>query len=172
MYGIIFVILGSLSGNGIAFGIYVMEAAGRTGPPSAIRGLAVGALTLACVVHGLWRRGGIYLSNILAVLKVGILLAIIGIGFSASAGASFGHGKVHGETINPSTSEATSNFDTHTSFAFASKNAASYTDSIVYIVYTFSGFEQPFYVSSALNRQSRLVPKQYLTNCLQLIGTE
>lgn len=147
MYGIVFVVLGNLSGNAIAFGIYVMEAAGRTGPPSAIRGLAILALTLACLVHGLWRKGGIYLNNILSVLKVAILLAIIGIGFSASANASFGHRKVHGETFRPVTFNATSNFDTHTSFAFATKDAATYADCTIFVIFPFSGFEQPFYVS-------------------------
>lgn len=148
MYGVIYVILGNLSGNAVALGIYVMEAAGVEGHDSAIRGLAVASLTFACLLHAAWRRGGIVLNNMLAFLKVSVLLAIIVIGFAASAGASFGHGPVHGQTMNPTTHKTTSNFNTHSSFANARSDTASYASSILFVVYTYSGYEQPFYVSN------------------------
>lgn len=147
MYGVIYIILGNLSGNAVAFGIYVMEAAGVPGHDSAIRGLAIACLTFACLLHASWRRGGIVVNNILAVLKTMILLAIIVIGFAASAGASFGHRSVHGQTIDPTTDKASSNFDPHSSFANPRSDIASYANSILFIVYTYSGYEQPFYVS-------------------------
>ena len=148
MYGVIYVILGNLSGNAIAFGYYVLNAAGIEGHAPAARGLAIGCLTVACLLHASWRNGGIMVNNALACLKMLILLAVIGIGFAASAGAKFGHGPVHGDTIDPITGKVTSNFDTSSSFAHPRHDAASYTDSILFIVYTFSGYEQPFYVSS------------------------
>ena len=161
MYGVMFVILGNLSGNAIAFGIYVLEAAnveGHHNYDAAVRGLAVACLTVACLLHGVWRKGGIWINNILATLKVLILLAVIGIGFAASAGASFGHGHVHGETVvstngtvaltvDSTNGTVTPNFDTKSSFAHPQHDAASYADAILFIVYTFSGYEQPFYVS-------------------------
>lgn len=150
MYGIIFIILGNRAGNAIALGIYIMQAADRAPSPPEIRALAVAALTAACAIHWLWRKGGIVLNNLLAVLKACILLAIIAIGFSASAGASFGHGKVHGNTVDPETSRSTSNFDIHTSFAHSSTSAASYANSIIFIIYSYGGFDQPFYVSDCL----------------------
>lgn len=150
MYGIIFIILGNRAGNAIAFGIYVMQAAGRTGSPSEIRALAIAVLTAACMIHWLWRRGGILLNNLLATLKASILLAIIVIGFSAAAGVSFGHGEVHGNTIDPDTSRSTSNFDIHSSFAHGSTSAASYANSIIFIIYAYGGYDQPFYVSNIL----------------------
>ena len=85
------VILGNLSGNAIALGLYAMEAAGVTGNNAAVRGIAVASLTFACVVHAAWRKGGIVLNNLLAFMKVSMLLAIIIIGFAKSAGASFGN---------------------------------------------------------------------------------
>ena len=91
MYGVIYITLGNLSGNSIAFGLYIMDAAGVTGSDSAVRGLAVMGLTFACILHALWRKGGIILNNLLAFVKVSILLVIIVIGFAASAGASFGN---------------------------------------------------------------------------------
>ena len=150
MYGVLFITLGNLTGNGVAFGIYIMEAAGVSGHDSAIRALAVASLTFACLLHGFWRQGGIIVNNLVALLKVLVLLTIIIIGFAASAGASFGHGSVHGETLNPSTHEATSNFSTHSSFSDAQSGAARYVESILLIVYTYSGYEQPFYVSCRL----------------------
>lgn len=147
MYGVIFIILGNLSGNAVAFGIYIMEAAGLKGHKSAIRGLAVASTTVACLLHASWRQGGIVVNNLLALMKVLILVAIIIIGFAASAGASFGHGPVHGQTVDPTTHQATSNFDTHSSFFYAKGGVADYAQSILFVVYTYSGFEQPFYVS-------------------------
>lgn len=149
MYGVIYITLGNLSGNAIAFGLYTMEAAGHTGQNnSAVRGLAVLALTFACLLHALWRRGGILFNNLLAVVKVLMLLAVIIIGFCMSAGVSFGNGPVHGETIDPNTHKATSNFDPQTSFTHPSHDPANYANSLLFIVYTFSGYEQPFYVST------------------------
>lgn len=146
MFGVIYVILGNLSGNAMAFGIYVMEAAGISGHAPAIRGLAVGSLTFACLLHAAWRKGGIVVNNLLAIMKVLVLFAVIIIGFAASAGASFGQGEVHGQTIDSANHRATSNFDTSSSFANPSGDVGSYARSILFIVYTFSGYEQPFYV--------------------------
>lgn len=53
----------------------------------AIRGVAIAIVTFACFLHGTWRAGGIYLNNILATLKVGVLLVIIGAGMAAYGGA-------------------------------------------------------------------------------------
>ena len=136
MYGVMFIILGNLSGNAIVLGTYVLQAAGQPDNPSAVRGLAVAALTVACLLHALWRKGGILLNNGLAFMKVAILLLIIVLGFAALGGASFGHGSIK-----------TSNFETNTSFSHPRSDAASYADSFLYVVYSFSGFEQPFNVS-------------------------
>ena len=147
MYGVMFIILGNLSGNAIAFGSYVLDAANVESNDAAVRGLAVACLTVACLLHGVWRRGGIWINNMLATLKVLILVAVIGMGFAASAGASFGHGPVHGETVDSITGNVTPNFDTKSSFAHPHHDAASYAETILFIVYTYSGYEQPFYVS-------------------------
>ena len=147
MYGIIYVILGNRTGNALMMAAYIMKAAGRPGSASEIRGIAAAVLTVVCIVHATWRKGGILLNNLLASLKASILVAIIAIGFAASAGASFGHGEVHGYTINPDTKTKTSNFNFHSSFATTSNSAASFASSIIQILYTFGGFEQPFNVS-------------------------
>jgi amino acid transporter len=137
MYGITFVILGNRTGNAILMGQFFMKSvAGRDGTPSETRGIAAVMLTLACIIHASWRKGGIVLNNAIALLKVGILLTIIVIGFAASAGASFGHRKV----------PPTSNFDVHSSFAKSSGDAAGFVSSFLIIFYTLHGFDQPFSV--------------------------
>ncbi|KAL9583922.1 MAG: hypothetical protein Q9212_002420 [Teloschistes hypoglaucus] len=146
IFGWIYIILGNLSGNAVAFGIYICHAADIEGRDPLVRGLAVVCLTAACLLHASWRKGGILVNNLMAIMKVLVLIAIIIIGFAASAGASFGHGPVHGETIDPKTQSKTSNFSTHSSFAFASNDPASYAESLLYIIFTFSGYEQPFYL--------------------------
>ena len=147
-YGVVYITLGNLSGNCIAFGIYILEAAGLTGNhDSLIRGLAVICMTAACLLHITSRQGGVYTIVILAVFKACILVAIIVIGFSAMAGKSFGYGAVRGETIVDSlTQSGPSNLGIHTSFAHAKTDFASYANSILFVVFTFSGNEQPFYV--------------------------
>lgn len=150
MYGVVYFTLGNLSGNAIAFGTYVLEAAGMSEDHDSIaRGLAVVCMTAACLLHATYRQGGLYAIVIMAVFKVCILLAIIGIGFAAMAGRDFGYGSVHGQTITNSTLQTgPSNLDANISFAFARKDFASYANSILFVIYTYSGNEQPFYVLS------------------------
>lgn len=153
MYGLVYITLGNLSGNAIAFGIYILEAAGiRDGHDSIARGLAVVCMTAACLLHATYRQGGIYTIIVLAIFKVCILLAIIGIGFAAIAGRTYGYGSIHGQTItNHTLQTGPSNLSANASFAFARKDFASYANSILFVVYTYSGNEQPFYVFLALS---------------------
>ncbi len=159
MYGVIYITMGNLSGNCIAFGIYVLQAAGiNEGHDSLIRGLAVVCMTAACLLHATYRQGGIYIIIVLAIFKVCILLAIIGIGFAALGGKKYGYGLVHGETITDSiTQTGPANLDLHTSFAHARRDFASYTNPILFVLCTFSGNEQPFYVRNRLQSIFQLI---------------
>lgn len=91
MYGTVFVLLGNLSGNAIAFGQLCYEAAGRSDAPRGpVIGLAITVLTACMLLHIFSRRGGIRLNNVFAVLKVALLLAIIILGFIKAGGARLG----------------------------------------------------------------------------------
>jgi hypothetical protein len=117
MYGIVFIILGNLSGNAIAFGIYVMSAAGYDDPSrGSVIGLAIGAL------------------------KVAILLIIIILGFIRSRGYTFG-GRANADDF------PTHNFDLNKSFKGDVQNVPSFANALLLNVFTYSGFKQPFYVS-------------------------
>ena len=75
--------------NSIAFGMSVLDAAGMNdikGHDEIVRGIAVGVATFSCVIHGIWRQGGIYLNNILAVMKILILIMMFLLGMLAHAG--------------------------------------------------------------------------------------
>ncbi|KAL8924119.1 MAG: hypothetical protein Q9208_004256 [Pyrenodesmia sp. 3 TL-2023] len=150
LYGVIFIVLGNLAGNAIAMGQYVMQAAGSPDNDAAVRGIAVAALTAACLIHGLWRHGGIVLNNGLALIKTMTLSAVIIIGFAVAGGASF---------TDVPMEKKPSNFNTHISFEGPSNDAGSYARSIVYVVYSFSGFKQPFYVLSEVSQPKKRFAK-------------
>lgn len=136
IFAVDFIVFSNASGNAVAFAIYLMRAAGLPDNASAIRGVAIAAITAACLLHASWRKGGILLNNAITIIKVAILLLIIVLGFAARAGASFGHGRVQ-----------TTNFDVHTSFANPRGATATYANSFIYVIGAYNGFRQPFYVS-------------------------
>jgi amino acid transporter len=139
MYGIPFILLGNLAGNALAFARYAMLATGRTQgqlDDSPIIGIAIGASTVVILVHMSSRRGGIILNDVFAVFKILFLFSILAIGFAVLGGGI--------KVQNPIGSH---NFHMDTSFSHASTSFASYTRSLLSVIYSFSGFEQPFYVS-------------------------
>ena len=151
IYGIAFILLGNISGNAIAFARYAMEAAGHDEPDSEkgkVIGIAFAALTAAVLLHVCSRRGGIVMNNAFACLKVLILLTIIILGFVKASGRRLGG--------DP---PATQNFDPDISFRGGRRDLASYTDSLLYILYACSGFDQPFYVLSESKSPRSRFPK-------------
>jgi hypothetical protein len=73
----------------------VLDAAGKSDIPhhdEVVRAIAVSVATFSCIIHGIWRQGGIYLNNILAVMKIAILLMMFILGCLAHAGV-FGETK-------------------------------------------------------------------------------
>ncbi len=152
MYGIVFILLGNLSGNAISFGNYVMIAANRQNASRAdIIGLAIAALSVAILLHICSRRGGIFINNLFTVVKVLILIAIIVMGFIKAGGHKLG-----------GADKATDNFSPPNSFRSSRRGVADYADSFLYIIYAYSGFEQPFYVLSEVSRPRRVFPKYTL----------
>jgi len=73
-----------MAGNSIKFAVHVLKAAnsnpdnnGVEPSKEIVRGVALAAAAFACIIHSVSRRGGIWLSNFFACVKVGILLAIL-----------------------------------------------------------------------------------------------
>lgn len=125
-----------MAGNCLIFGIRTLEAANVEATNSAVRGLAVGAATLACLIHAFSRRGGIWLGNLFAVIKVMMLLLIIITGICAWAGA------FHTKTF------AVDNMAVDHAFANPNDDSYGYTKAFLSVIFAWTGFDQPNYVSA------------------------
>lgn len=96
VFGIAFILLGNVATNSISFGMSVLDAAGKNdiaNHDEVVRAIAVAVATGSCLIHGIWRQGGIYLNNVLAVMKISILLMMFILGLLAHAGV---FGETHG----------------------------------------------------------------------------
>lgn len=130
------------SRNAISFGIQVLVASGAYEPANGdgpdkgkVAGIAIGALTFVVVVHMFSRRGGILINNAFAVVKVMLLLSIVGLGIAKAAGAF------------PAKEKAPLENFTKDVFVTNRTDPTSWSNSLILCMYTYSGFEQPFYVS-------------------------
>lgn len=86
-------------------------------------------------------------------MKVLILVTIIVLGFTKGAGHKF---------AGSNTSSAADGLRPSVAFSTERHDIASYTDSFMYVMYAFSGFEQPFYVLSEVSRPRKVFPKYTL----------
>lgn len=81
IYAVIFIFLGNTSGNGIIFGTNVLRIIRYPDPVNLnddktgwiVKGIAVAVVTVACLLHGAWRAGGIWVQNSFAIMKIMIL---------------------------------------------------------------------------------------------------
>jgi amino acid transporter len=127
-----------MSGNCIAFAIRSLQAANiprDEQSKGAVYGIAIGVATFACFIHAFSRRGGIWLGNFMAVIKVMILLVVIGAGF-ASIGNAF------------KTDPSPENLEPKNAFADAPDDAYGYAQAFLAVLFAYNGYEQPCYVSS------------------------
>jgi amino acid transporter len=121
---VVIVVLETSGANCIAFGQYVLLAAGYANPtPWQIRGIALAALTFSCLLHTLFPKTGIRLLNILGVFKIVLLLLIVFAGFAALSG--------HLNVPKPD------NFSN--AFANSSADAYNYITAINNIIFTYAG---------------------------------
>ena len=110
-------------------------------------GIAIGTLTFVVLLHMFSRRGGILVNNAFAVVKVALLLAIICLGIAKAAGRFGGPGDV-----------IRNNF-THGVFKTQRSDAASWSNSLMFCMYSFSGYEQPFYILAEAKSPRKYFPK-------------
>ncbi|KAH8594199.1 high affinity methionine permease [Bisporella sp. PMI_857] len=141
-----YITLGNMAGNCLIFGIRTLEAANVEVTNSAVRGLAVGAATFACLIHSFSRRGGIWLGNFFAIIKVMMLVLIILTGICAWAGA------FHTETY------ANDNMAVNKAFAEPAEDSYGYTKAFLAVIFAWNGFDQPNYVLGEIGRPRRTMP--------------
>lgn len=125
MFGISFIILGNMAGNAIAFAVRILEAAEADVTQGAVRGIALAVSVFACFIHAFSRRGGIWLSNILAVIKICILLLMIIATIIYGAG---GFGSTPGVNRQQTLTE---NLDSSSSFRNPSTEASGYAQAFL-----------------------------------------
>jgi amino acid transporter len=82
LFGIAFIFVSHTAGNSIDFALRVLQATSpektpKDFDPIVVRAVAFATAFFACFVHAVSRKGGIWLSNLFAAVKVGILLLII-----------------------------------------------------------------------------------------------
>lgn len=158
-FAIMFTLLYNLSGNAISFSLQVMIASGIYDPTSGeipnrgtAIGIAIATLTFVVLLHTFSRRGGIMVNNLFAIVKVALLLAIICLGIAKAAGRFPNReGKTNSQVISD-------NF-TKNVFTTDRNDAASWSNSLMFCMYTFSGFEQPFYILAETKSPRRYFPK-------------
>ena len=140
-YAVIIIFLGNTSGNGIIFGTNILEIVKYPKPVNIydyktgwiIKGIAVVAITAACLLHGAWRAGGIWVQNTLAVVKLGILW------FFIIAGLVTYSGTVEG-VPNPG-QELSSSSSFKVVDSLIDNGAHGWILTLLNVSYSYSGFE-------------------------------
>ncbi|KAF2196989.1 amino acid transporter [Delitschia confertaspora ATCC 74209] len=144
------ILLGFSSGNSLAFGRYILYAAGRDSQNNgwAARGIGIACITFACTLHSLLPKWGIRLSNMLGIFKVFILLFIVFSGFAALAG--------HRKVPNPHNFD--NSFRLEVGDGYGGGGVYAYSTALLRIVYSYKGWENANYVMSELKN-----PRKTLT---------
>ncbi|KAI9711864.1 MAG: hypothetical protein M1820_002009 [Bogoriella megaspora] len=166
IYGIMFIILGNVPGNAVAFGIYSAIVVGKdpTDPErnyekGFVTGMAILTLSICSGVHVFTRRGGILLNNLISVIKLTILVVVVALGFIHAGGKYLQATGNFADTTAAEINNATaSNFDAQTSFQTTNHDITSYVDSFVFALFCCIKFEQPFYALSEFSHPRKIFP--------------
>jgi amino acid transporter len=145
IFAVSYIIIGNVAGNCLIFGLRTLEAAYVPVTNRKVRLIAAGAATFASGIHVFSRRGGIWLSNVLAAIKVLILLLIVITGICAWAGAF------------KTKTYAIDNMTANVAFADPSRDLYGYVKAFLAIIFAWTGFDQPNYVRNLLIRKDALL---------------
>jgi amino acid transporter len=144
MFGILFLLLGNLAGNAIQFGVYVLRMhdpnldANSTEHQGAAIGIGIVAVSACALLTIVSRKGAIWINNALAVAKITMLVVIFLIG--ANKRREMG--------------TCQSSFEVQ-------RGKAQFGDiamSMIYALYPYSGYDQPFYVLAEVSKPRKKVP--------------
>ena len=145
IFGLAFVLLGNVAPNSIVFGIRVLQAANKPVDNFTVRGIAIAVATFACLIHGFWRKGGIYLSNVFGLIKMTMLLVIIITGFISYSG------------VFKRPAVAAQNFNIHNAFSNPQQDPYGFAESFLAILFAYGGFNQANYVMSEIDNPRKKV---------------
>ncbi|KAF9265693.1 high-affinity methionine permease [Marasmius fiardii PR-910] len=134
VYAIYATLLGWPSGNSVFAGEMLLNAANTEVDQWNQRGIGLGVVTFALLIHGLTPKIGIYLSNVLGFFKIVVLLFIICTGFAALAG------RVPGG--------APDNYAN--AFAGTKTDANAFVSALYNVIWSFVGYSNAFYAMSEI----------------------
>lgn len=141
IYAVVLILLGNSSGNAIIFGIRILQIINypeivdiydhRT--EWMIKAFSVAAITAACLLHGAWRAGGIWVQNTFAVVKLGILW------FFILAGLATYSGEIH-SVPNPG-QELSTNSSFKDSNLFTDTGVHGWVTALLDVTFSYSGIQ-------------------------------
>lgn len=154
IFAVQFVCFAISTGNAISFSSYILKAAtldARNGS-WLNRGISVAAISVVCLIHALFPRLGIWLSNGLGAFKLVLLFLVVCTGFAALAGRS--------ATPSPR------NFSTFAGPGSATVEhegvtgqAAGHALALLQVLYSYSGWENANYVLTEVRDAPRTLRK-------------
>ncbi|KAK4056089.1 hypothetical protein OIO90_002820 [Microbotryomycetes sp. JL221] len=135
-------LLGWPSGNSVYAGTLLLNAGNLEATRWRERGIGVGVVLFALLIHGVLPKWGLRLQNVLGIFKVGVLLFIIITGFVALGG------HVPGGAPNPS--NFTNAFD-----GAGSIDASNFVNALYSVIWAFIGYSNIFYALSEVRNPIR-----------------
>lgn len=146
VFAVQIVLLGFSSGNSLAFGRYVLLAAGRPMPDGWVpRLIAVLCVTLVVLLHATAPRWGLRLTNALGFFKVVVLLLIVVSGFAALAGYR----------LVPDPRNFDDFWRVEKGDGYGRGGAYAYATALLQVVYSYKGWENANYVLGELRNPQR-----------------
>jgi hypothetical protein len=136
IYAFNYILLASSAANSLAFGDDIIGQQGTdrgAAKDAAARGLAILAVSVPCFLHAFTRRGGILLNNIIVTVKVAILCAFPVMAICVLSGVA-------------SSDYAKENMGFSKSFSDAHSDMDRYTQGVLAVLYTYSGYNSANYV--------------------------
>ncbi|KAJ3519726.1 hypothetical protein NM208_g14012 [Fusarium decemcellulare] len=149
LFGISFICIGNMAGNCINCALRLVEAAnpemdaGQLNEGT-IRGIAIVIAIFPCLIHTFSRRGGILLNNLLAFIKVCMLIFMIIATWAVAGGPSGVRGLPASSIDNPTRTP---------------NEGKAYAQAFLSIIFAFSGFDQPNYVLGEIKRPRKTYPR-------------
>ncbi|KAK0652600.1 amino acid/polyamine transporter I [Cercophora newfieldiana] len=146
VFAVQMILLGFSAGNSLAFGRYVLLAAGHPLPDGwAARSIAVLCITFVVVLHATLPQWGLRLTNVLGVFKVLVVLVIVFSGFAALAGYRLVPDPRNFENI----------WAIEKGDGYGGGGAYAFATALLQVVYSYKGWENANYVLGELKNPRR-----------------
>ncbi|KAL3963330.1 hypothetical protein ACCO45_000334 [Purpureocillium lilacinum] len=152
MFGICFICVGNMASNCIDCALRILQAANPEKSAldlskGSVYGIAIAIATITCFIHAFSRRGGIVLNNVLAFVKVFLMISMIISTWVVAGGWSgiWGYRQNH------------MNDDLDKEVLESDSGASGYGQAFITVVFAYFGFYQPNYTQNPRRNLPRSV---------------